>query len=71
MRASFGLTSKYIENVYEQFFFMKETSNWSLPELYNLPVGLRSWFVKRTIKQREKEQEEIEKRTQKRSAQRR
>jgi len=47
--------------VYEQFFYMKYVSNWSLVELYNLPIGLRNWFVERTIKQKEKEQEEIDK----------
>jgi hypothetical protein len=61
MRAFFGLTSEYMLAVYEQFFYMKYVSNWSLVELYNLPVGLRNWFVERTIKQKEKEQEEIDK----------
>lgn len=61
MRAFFGLTSDYIKDVYEQMFFMNYVGNWSITELYNLPVGLRKWFVERTIKQKEKEQEEIEK----------
>jgi hypothetical protein len=61
MRAFFGLNSNYMEDVYEQFFFMKYTGNWSLAELYSLPIGLRRWFVQRTIKQKESEQEEIEK----------
>ena len=61
MRAFFGLTSEYMLAVYEQFFYMKYVSNWSLVELYNLPIGLRNWFVERTIKQKEKEQEEIDK----------
>ena len=56
----FGLTSKYIENIYEQFFFMIYSSKWSLTELYNLPIGLRTWFIERTIKQKEAEQEAIE-----------
>ena len=55
MRTFFGLTSKYMEGVYEHFFYMKYTGNWSLAELYGLPVGLRNWFVERTIKQKEKE----------------
>ena len=60
-RAFFGLTSEYIKNVYEQFFFLKYTGNWSLQELYNLPVGLRRWFVEQTVKQKEREQEEYKK----------
>ena len=61
MRAFFGLNSSYMKDVYEQFFFMKYTGNWSLAELYSLPLGLRRWFVERTIKQKEAEQEEIDK----------
>ena len=37
----------------------------TLTELYNLPVGLRNWFVERTIKQKESEREAIEKANQK------
>ena len=55
MQTFFGLTLKYIENVYEQFFLMKYHSNWSLFELYNLPVGLRKWFFERLVKQKEEE----------------
>ena len=61
MRAFFGLNSEYMETVYEQFFYMKYVSSWSLAELYSLPIGLRNWFVERTIKQKQAEQEEIEK----------
>jgi|TARA_R100001163_G_scaffold63449_1_gene55415 hypothetical protein len=49
-----------MENVYEQFFFLKNTGGWSFAEAYNLPVGLRTWFVQRLIKQLEKENEAIE-----------
>ena len=59
MRTFFGLTSDYMKNVYEQFFFMIYSSKWSFTELYNLPLGLRTWFVERTIKQKEAEQEAI------------
>jgi hypothetical protein len=55
MRTFFGLTSDYIEQVYEQFFFMKYSGNWLLSELYSLPIGLRNWFVKRTLEQKQKE----------------
>jgi len=34
---------------------MKYHGNWSLIELYNLPIGLRNWFFKRLIKQFEME----------------
>jgi len=40
---------------------MNYTGNWSITELYNLPVGLRRWFVEKTIKQKEEEKEAIEK----------
>ena len=60
MRTFFGLTSDYIKDVYEQMFFMNYLGNWSITELYNLPVGLRSWFVRRTIKQKEEEAKAVE-----------
>jgi hypothetical protein len=50
-----------MENVYEQFFFLKYSGGWSFSEAYNLPIGLRKWFVERLIRQLEKEAEEIEK----------
>ena len=49
-----------MENVYEAFFFLKYSGGWSLAEAYNLPVGLRTWFVKRTIKQLEAESNAIQ-----------
>ena len=60
-RISFGLTEEYMENIYEQFFFLKYSGGWSFSEAYNLPVGLRNWFVKRLVKQLEMEKEAIEK----------
>ena len=60
-RTFFGLTVEYMENVYEQFFTLKHYGGWSLFELYNLPIGLRTWFLKRTIEEYEKEKEEMEK----------
>ena len=60
LRTFFGLTGKYMENVYEQFFFLKYSGGWSLFEAYNLPVGLRKWFVDRLIKQLQAEKEAIE-----------
>jgi len=60
MRAFFGLTSDYIKNIYEQLFFMNYIGNWSITELYNLPIGLRGWFIERTIKQKEDEKKRVE-----------
>jgi len=49
-----------MENVYEQFFFLKYAGAWSFSEAYNLPVGLRQWFVKRLVKQLEAENQAVE-----------
>lgn len=49
-----------MENVYEQFFFLQYSGGWSLTEAYNLPIGLRKWFVERLIKQLEMEKEAME-----------
>ena len=58
--AFFGLTSKFMEGVYEQFFILKHFGGWSLTEAYNLPIGLRKWFVDRPIRQIETENEAME-----------
>ena len=50
-----------MENVYEQFFFLKYHGGWSFTEAYNLPIGLRAWFVNRLAKQIERENEEVKK----------
>jgi len=63
LRTFFGLTDEYIENVYEQFFFLKYSGGWSFLEAYNLPIGLRKWFVERLVTQLEREKEAIEKST--------
>jgi hypothetical protein len=47
--------------VYEQFFILKHFGSWSFTEAYNLPVGLRTWFVTRLQKQFEDESKEIKK----------
>jgi hypothetical protein len=49
-----------MENVYEQFFFLKYSGGWSFSEAYNLPVGLRNWFTQRLISQLDMEQKAIE-----------
>ena len=40
---------------------MKYAGGWSFAEAYNLPVGLRKWFVERLVQQIEKENEAIDK----------
>jgi hypothetical protein len=57
----FGLSKEYMENVYEQFFVLKHHGGWSFIEAYNLPLGLRTWFVKRLMKQFEEEKKEYDK----------
>ncbi len=49
-----------MQNIYEQFFFLKYSGGWSFSEAYNLPVGLRKWFVERLLRQLEAEKEAIE-----------
>ena len=56
----FGLTDEYMEAIYEQFFYLQYTGGWSFIEAYNLPVGLRTWFVKRLSKQIESENQKME-----------
>jgi len=57
----FGLSEKYIANVYEQFFQLKYHGGWSFIEAYNLPVKLREWFLRRLRKQFEDEQTQYDK----------
>ena len=62
LRSSFfGLSDEYIANVYEQFFLMKYHGGWSFIEAYNLPIKIREWFLKRLIKQKKQESEEMNK----------
>lgn len=55
----FGLSDKYIESVYKQFFQMKYHGNWNLAELYNLPIQIRSWFALQLQEQLQFEQDSI------------
>ena len=59
----FGLSNDYMKQVYEQFFLLKYYGGWSFTEAYNLPVGLRYWFVKRLSKQFEEEKKQYDKAT--------
>ena len=49
-----------MENVYEQFFFLKHFGGWSFTEAYNLPIGLRDWFVNRLVQHMEAEREAMQ-----------
>ena len=57
----FGLTPKYMESVYEQFFLLKHHGGWSFIEAYNLPIGLSNWFLERLQKHFEEEKKAIDK----------
>jgi hypothetical protein len=59
VRSFFGLNEDYMENVYENFFFLKYYGGWSFIEAYNLPVGLRKWFVHKLLEQIKSEQDAI------------
>jgi len=50
-----------MESVYEAFFFLKYSGGWSFSEAYNLPIGLRTWFIERLIKQLKDEKEAMDK----------
>ena len=60
MRTFFGLTDEYMESVYEAFFFLKYAGGWSFSEAYNLPIGLRTWFIERLLLQLERENDAVE-----------
>ena len=60
LRRFFGLTDEYMEGIYEQFFFLQYKCGWSFIDAYNLPVGLRSWFVSKLIEQLKAEKEALE-----------
>jgi len=60
VRTFFGLTDEYMSAVYEQFFLLKYHGGWSFLEAYNLPVGLRNWFIERMQKQFQEEKAAME-----------
>jgi hypothetical protein len=55
MRTFFGLTERYKKGIYEEFFLLKQYGNWSFWEVYNLPVLVRKWFLKRLTEEKENE----------------
>jgi hypothetical protein len=46
--------------VYDQFFILKYHGGWGFLEAYNLPIGLRLWFIEKIKEQFKKEAEAIE-----------
>jgi hypothetical protein len=57
-QSSFGLDNNYLEkSVYEDLFALKYFGGWSFIEAYNLPIGLRKWFVQRLARQIKEENE--------------
>jgi hypothetical protein len=50
-----------MQNIYEQFFLLKYHGGWSFIEAYNLPVKLRTWFMKRLQKQFKQEAAQMNK----------
>lgn len=50
-----------MEKLYEQFFLLKYYGGWSLFEVYNLPVGLRGWFIEKLANQLKLESEQAQK----------
>ncbi len=68
MRHFFGLSEEYKKSIYEEFFLLKQYGNWTFVEVYNLPVLIRKWFLKRLTEEHKKVQdhgEEIQKKAQK------
>tara|TARA_B100002019_G_scaffold280618_1_gene283753 strand:+ start:1001 stop:1150 length:150 start_codon:yes stop_codon:yes gene_type:complete len=49
-----------MEIVYGHFFYLKYYGGWSFTEAYNLPVGLRKWFLNKLSEQIKKENESYE-----------
>ena len=60
-QTSFGLSSEYQANIYEQFFYLKYYGGFSLFESYNLPIQLRKWFLDKLINQLKEENDQIKK----------
>ena len=64
----FGLNEEYKKSIYEEFFLLKQYGNWTFVEVYNLPVLIRKWFLKRLTEEHQKAKEyseEIQKSAQK------
>lgn len=58
METFFGLTSDYMNSVYERIFYMIQTGNWRFFEAHAIPVTLRNWFFDKLIEYFEKQNKE-------------
>jgi hypothetical protein len=57
--ASFGLNSEYVKEItYEQIVFLQHHGKFTFTEAYNLPIGLRNWFVDKNVDIIEKRNEQ-------------
>ena len=61
LEGKYKTIDEYIESVYEMFFALKYYGGWSFTEAYNLPIPIRDWVVKRLVKQKKEEAEQIAK----------
>jgi hypothetical protein len=66
LRTFFGHSTDYIESVYEEIFALKYHGRWAFAEAYSLPIQIRRWFLRRLQKQKEMENEAVEKAARKR-----
>jgi hypothetical protein len=49
-----------MEAVYEEFFILQFHGGWSFIEAYNLPVGLRRWYLAKLREHFDLQREAIE-----------
>ena len=57
----FGPSVDYMKGVYTQFYYLAKNGIMSFTEAYNLPVGLRNFYVNLLVEDLKKEKEAIEK----------
>lgn len=57
----FALTPEYQKIVWEEIFLLKYHMQIDIRESYNLPIGLRRWFIKRLEKQLKDESDSYKK----------
>jgi len=57
----FGLTDRYMKNVFDLLFDLKYYGGFSIFESFNLPVGLRKYYSERLEEKLEQEKEAMEK----------
>ena len=57
----FGLNDEYIKSVFDQILDLKYYAGFSIFESYNLPIGLRNYYIQKIVEKLEKEKESMEK----------